>query len=140
MPIVLFVKVIHITSLILWLGTLFVLLFLLAFAGTWWPERVVLQGTVKKMMNRVDLPLMIIAITTGAVLLSFQQSAPFKEGWFHMKMTALLGLVAIDSVLRMYKTSVPQTTARILLGLFVFCLLCALTSIYVIKFLKPTVN
>ena len=128
------VKVFHIASLALWLGSLFVILVLLSFWKRWGFDGRAVHEIVKKLSRTVDLPLMIIAVLTGITMLFLQAQPAFKAGWFHLKMTAAIVLIGLDCITRRcIKKELPGKIALWGLLVFIALLLMTLSSIYIIK-------
>ncbi|HXF29606.1 MAG TPA: CopD family protein [Chlamydiales bacterium] len=79
------IKLFHLFFVILWIGSLFVMPYLLLqkFEGA------------KKLYWRLQFPCMIAAISLGVYLL-IQNPVRMKIGFFHMKLTAVCFLIGLD--------------------------------------------
>jgi uncharacterized membrane protein len=128
------VKLIHVASLIIWLGTLFVLIQLIT-RDLKFINRGDLQRLCRKIYLGIDLPVFILAITTG-IILFFCKEANTKAGWFHMKMTGMLLLVFCDiwtaRLISVFKKR-PLRKNRALQGVYVVSLLLTLSAIYFVR-------
>ena len=87
------VKMLHVASILFWIGTLFVLQVLMHRQYAWAKQS--LLPLLKNLYFKIDLPVMFIAIATGGVLLYYNE-IDFKAPWFHAKMTGILCLVITD--------------------------------------------
>jgi uncharacterized membrane protein len=107
------IKLFHLFFLILWLGTLFLMPYLIQkrFEGA------------KKLYKWLELPSMILALLLGLILL-LQNPAKMKIGLFHMKLTAALVLVGIDLFVGSRKTLSQRM--RVILQVCVAVLLIAI--------------
>ncbi len=119
------IKVFHLFFLYLWLAHLFVLPACLREKMT----------ACYRLYKRVELPCMILALSLGVVLL-LMMPHKLKNGLFHLKLTAVLGLVGCDiwvgrtSYLFATKSLMPSRRATfvmqgIIAGLL-FVILCAI--------------
>lgn len=128
------VKLIHVTSLIIWLGTLFVLIYLIN-KDLKLINRVDLQQLCRKIYLRIDLPIFILAIGTGIILIACKE-VNAKAGWFHMKMTGMLLLVFCDiwtaRLISVFKGR-PMRRSRILQLVYIASVLLSLSSIYLVR-------
>jgi uncharacterized membrane protein len=125
------VKIAHVLSVMLWVGTLFVLLWILRYG----PRKLGLQDKemqtlCKKIYTHIDLPSMVCALGTAALLLVFKE-INFKAGWFHMKMTGVLLLISADYLVRKAITS--KKTGTVARTLYTAGVLFALVAIYIFK-------
>lgn len=114
-------KIVHIFAIILWLGPLFLLQQLSCMA----------TFELKKLYLRIDVPAMIIALISGGILL-YLKGVDMKAGWFHMKMTGVLGLVLID-VWTGFSLSKARPIGRICKILYFVFTLLVLYAVYVVK-------
>lgn len=130
------VKLIHITSLLIWLGSLAVLIQLMRNGLRWTSMSGDSVGEVcRKIYLRMDLPFFILTIGTG-IFLFLYKDVNAKAGWFHMKMTGMLLLVACDiwvaRTIGIYKKK-ELRCSRLLPLFFAVSLLVALSAIYVVR-------
>ncbi len=133
-------KLLHVFFVFLWMGSL---LLLTRFLGYLPKETPSVQLRLAKICRRVyvlvDFPSMLLALTCG-ILLLFLKEINFKAGWFHMKMTFTLLLIACDLVCgwQLAKRGHKPSTAtalpyQIFHGITALCFLAVLVSIYILK-------
>ena len=86
-------KVLHLFFLISWLGSLLVLPLLALPRPFFCVEG--MQARLQKFYRTYQLPSMLAAILFGVILFILLPKH-MKAGWFHMKLTGAVGLVALD--------------------------------------------
>jgi uncharacterized membrane protein len=139
MKILSIVKLIHVIFVILWLGTLFCILQLMRLSKKAPPVEVdKIASLCRTLYARFDLSFCIGAIASGLLLLFFQENWNYKAGWFHMKMTGVIGLLIIDFLVgRKIRYSISEKKPFVhLAGLIIsFCLIVLFTfsSIYLMR-------
>ena len=130
------VKLIHVASLLIWLGSLCVLIQLIRRGSRWASlSEDSLQELYRKIYLSIDLPFFISAIGTG-IFLFLCKDVNAKAGWFHMKMTGMLLLVLCDLwTARTIGIFQKKTlgSARVLQAMYIVALLLTLSAIYVVR-------
>ncbi len=84
-------KMLHMFFLIAWIGSMLCMPFLLLFTQ----ERTALR----KLYLRYQLPALLLTVIFGIALFIILPKH-LKAGWFHMKMTGVIGLIITDSCMR----------------------------------------
>lgn len=79
----------------------------------------------RKIYFGIDLPCMVLALTTGLILLQFATFGSSK-GWFHMKITFATLLVITDLLIGFYKVKFLNYIA-------IAALIGVLSSIYLVR-------
>ena len=130
-----FLKLIHIVFIIVWLGSLILLSTAVKYREKWGMSLADAKKFFRSVYFSFQLPSMILAVLFGLLLFSLSDSN-FKAGWFHMKMTAAIGLIGCDIWLGCLLnrateyTSKQFTIIRVLVWAFFFM---ALSSIYLVR-------
>ena len=112
------IKLFHLFFLFLWVGTLFIMPTLLR-------ERV---ESCYKIYKRFEFPCMVLALVFGIFLL-LTRPEKLKNGFFHMKLTAVLGLVGCDlwvgSMVTQFakKGFAPSRKRTLIVQVLIICLL-----------------
>ena len=90
------IKYLHLVAVFIWIGSL---MSLTRFMGYHVKESVDTQMRLSKLYYRmyrlIQFPTMVVAVVLGTVLIS-QLDLSYKPGWFHIKLTCALGLIACD--------------------------------------------
>jgi uncharacterized membrane protein len=120
-----FIKLLHVLSIIIWMGTLFTLQLFNSKVS------VAVQEVSKKILSRIDRSALCVSIITGFVLL-YLKGVDLKAGWFHMKMTGVIALMAVDfwTGRLIYSGRACGWGVRIS---FYLALLLVLSAIYIVK-------
>ncbi len=136
------IKLLHVLSVMLWMGTLFMLTSLLFRGEQWLGSYSSMQTLCQKIRKHIDLPCMCVAVIT-ALTLVFAGSPDMKGGWFHMKMTGVLMLVGCDiwvsRLIRMPREKIGNKLFWFFC-LFAVSVLMTFSAIYLLKPVKTTVQ
>ncbi|MFZ0564646.1 MAG: CopD family protein [Chlamydiales bacterium] len=127
-----FLKLLHVVFIFSWMGSL---LMLTRFLGYQTKEAPEIGAISKRIYFRIDLPSMILAVTTGLILL-FVNGVNFKAGWIHMKLTFAFFLIVCDLVCgwEIAKSSrKSRWVYQVLHGMTALFLFMVLFSIYILK-------
>jgi len=93
----LWVKAIHLTAVILWLGALMGLGLILSLALHEGANKDRLGALAKQWYLRLNVPAMGIALAAGISLIVLQEAGFFRTaGWLHTKLLLVLALVGLD--------------------------------------------
>ena len=124
----------HLLFVFSWIGCLLGLTRVLAYSKRE-PEEI--QKSLYRMWKRsylfIDLPSMLLTIASGVLLVIFFKPDAFKQGYFHLKMTAVVILIICDVTLG-FKILRRKKGSFLLHGIAALCLLLILFAIYILKF------
>ncbi len=132
-------KLLHVLFIFIWVGGLLTLTRLMGYHSKQGElTQLVLGKIYRRIYLFVDFPSMVLAIFLGIAVLVLKE-VDLKAGWFHMKMTFTLLLVACDiytgrHIFLLAKSAVKNSFKyKILHAVTVLCLIAILISIYIFK-------
>jgi uncharacterized integral membrane protein (TIGR00701 family) len=92
------VKMLHVACVMIWMGNLLSLTRLMAHA---FMEEEKTQKDIAAMFSRmysyISLPFMLLSVTFGMILIT-NVDFSYKPGWFHMKLTLIFLMIAMDMI------------------------------------------
>lgn len=92
----LIVKLLHVVAVFIWVGNLLALTRLMGYHVKQTPEtQAQLVKIYQRMIYFIGIPAMILAILCGMILIS-NVNWSYRPGWFHMKLTFVVGIVIAD--------------------------------------------
>lgn len=142
------IVLVHILGVILWAGGLLCATLILSGVGDLDKTAVEkVSALVAKVERFLALPGFLLALLTGFVMLlgNALGHAPLKQGWMHMKLTAVfLGMIPIQGLLGAKRKKLrtggdPAALAKTFRTLFIVTLLLVVVVLALIE-LKPTNN
>lgn len=134
------IRFIHVTAVIMWVGALMMHTRLLVDAAKAEGEvRAYLAQRCYRMYQFIQMPMMWVALTMGLILISSVEFG-YKPGWFHMKMVFIVGMILTDVASGRYATALARgddmgatKKFHIVHGAAALCLIGVLISLYVVR-------
>ena len=120
-------KIFHIFFLVAWLGSLLVLPQMLR-------NNTGLLPVIRRIYRTYQLPSMILALCFGIALFTMLPKH-MKAGWFHMKLTSVIALVAVDITFgrSLFQEKLNKVKMIILQALTVVFFLMSLIAVYAVR-------
>jgi len=134
------VKLLHVLAVFIWIGNLLALTRLMGYHVKQEAEtQKRLAAIYQRMVRFIGVPSMILAITCGVVLLGGLDLS-HKPGWFHMKLTFLLGLIIADVCVMRQVSQLTESVQegrgvryKVLHGVVGLMLIGVLCSVYIVR-------
>jgi putative membrane protein len=104
-------RMIHLVAVIAWMAGLFYLPRLFVYHAQVAPESEcaqLFQVMERRLYQIIMVPSMILSLSTGAALATIQDY--WSSGWFHMKLTGVLGLVLFQFLLNHWRHTLAEGT------------------------------